>query len=266
MIQATGNTATIEVAADTAAVAPEHIRQGVVVEKPVEKELTSPRMERDTAVSSWFFAGFVILFLVLCARYKKSLSIFSTMRANLQASRGRKNMFDDTVHESTFVFILDLVCILSVGTIACLALSNISGAIIFSQPRELLVAIGLVALLYLFQSMVYLIGGFTFATSRQAGDLFQSFMSSQAFLGLIMFPVAMISLFYPALTGPLSIVALVAYILARIVFISKGYGIFLPYSDSFLPFLYYLCAVEIVPVVFILKCIERINAGLPIWT
>ena len=73
------------------------------------------------------------------------------------------------------------------------------------------------------------------------------FLASQATLGLLLFPIVVITLVFPSTIKLMLSLALALYILARIVFIWKGFRIFFNNLSSSIYFILYLCAVEIVP-------------------
>jgi hypothetical protein len=75
------------------------------------------------------------------------------------------------------------------------------------------------------------------------------FKSTQAFLGLTLLPVLFLLMLYPTYGKLLLGVAAGLYLLARLIFIYKGFRIFYSNLSSIIYFILYLCAVEIVPLV-----------------
>ena len=97
------------------------------------------------------------------------------------------------------------------------------------------------------QLLLYRLIGYTFATENLTDMWVQGFLASQAVLGLLLFPVAVITLVFPSTIKLMVTIAIILYILGRIVFISKGFRIFFNNLSSSIYFILYLCAVEIVP-------------------
>ncbi len=97
------------------------------------------------------------------------------------------------------------------------------------------------------QLLLYRLLGYTFATDERTDMWVQGFLASQSVLGLLLFPVAVITLVFPGTIKLMVTIAIILYILGRIVFISKGFRIFFNNLSSSIYFILYLCAVEIVP-------------------
>lgn len=231
----------------------------LLVESPTGKTFQGLKTASDSSLSSWLFLTLIVVFLLLCYRYRKSLGILSTIKANLQPSRERRNMFDDTVHESSFIILLDVISIVAMAMVAYIKFCpGYTPANPLADTHGVVVSIGLMAVMYVAQSLACLLYGYVFSGTQAARTWFQTFISSQAILAIVVFPLAMISLFYPQTSNVLAIIAIIAYTLSRILFVCKGYRIFSPYFASVLPFFYYLCAVEVVPVIFIFGLIARL--------
>ena len=73
------------------------------------------------------------------------------------------------------------------------------------------------------------------------------FKASQAFLGLLLLPVLVLLMLYPAHGKLLIGAAVLLYLVGRLIFIYKGFRIFYSNLTSIVYFILYLCAVEIVP-------------------
>ena len=97
------------------------------------------------------------------------------------------------------------------------------------------------------QLLLYRLIGFTFSDDNLTELWVGGFLSSQATLGLLLFPVVVITLVFPSTIKLMITIAIILFILARIVFIWKGFRIFFNNLSSSIYFILYLCAVEIVP-------------------
>ncbi|MFG6389490.1 DUF4271 domain-containing protein, partial [Muribaculum sp.] len=86
-----------------------------------------------------------------------------------------------------------------------------------------------------------------------AAQWLKGFNATQALLGFLLLVPALAVLFYPAAALSLISISALLYILARIVFICKGFRIFYHNFPSLLYFILYLCTVEIIPVLLVYR-------------
>jgi hypothetical protein len=106
---------------------------------------------------------------------------------------------------------------------------------------------GIAVLFYVGQWLVYKVLGYTFSDKQGTKLWIDGFKATQAFLGLLLLPVLILLMLYPYHGKLLLSIAASLYLIARLVFIFKGFRIFYGNLSSILYFLLYLCAVEIVP-------------------
>ncbi len=217
------------------------------------KEPQMPVSTRSTGspVTSWIIVGLVALFLLVSMRYRTNFSFLRGIASQLLSHRKSKRMFDDTVRETSFLIMLNLLCVVSVGVLLFGAF-EIMHPELKMAPRwyaALGVVSATVAVYYIFQWLLYMLIGKVF-TDKESADLWlRGFSAGQGILGIVLFPLALVSIFYAkALTG-LVVAGGVAYLLARLIFICKGVMIFSKKYTSYMPFFYYLCSAEIAPVV-----------------
>ena len=104
---------------------------------------------------------------------------------------------------------------------------------------------------YAVQWMVYKVLGYTFIDKEGTKLWLDGFKSSQSFLGLLLLPVLILLMVFTSSGKMLLIVAALLYLVARLIFIYKGFRIFFSNLTSCLYFILYLCAVEIVPLVIL---------------
>ena len=231
-----------------------HPLKGIILMAHKEPQMpVSPRSTGSTA-SSWVILALIAVFLLVSMRYARNFKFLSGIGRELLARKQGRRMFDDTVREKSFLVFLNLLCIVSVGAL-------LFGAIEMAYPEvrtcvRWYSALGYVTLAvglyYIWQWIVYFIIGQTFATTQDAASWMRGFSSGQGFLGIGLFLPALISLFYSGSLTFLVVISAIAYVIMRIVFIVKGIRIFLPRSNSWVPFFYYLCGVEIAPVVLLI--------------
>lgn len=196
-------------------------------------------------------AGIFILLAVSVSRHTTFLKTFASA---LLSGRRQQNTFDDehTVDETRITAALLLVCCVCEGIIAYFA-ATLAGLSAAPFPAIALASAGAVALM-LFQSVAYSLAGYAFAPRQ--GDTRQwlrGFFASQSLLGLALAVPALSLLFYPgaAAVGVWGAAAL--YVIARLMFITKGFRFFYTNIFSLVYFILYLCTLEIIPLLFLCR-------------
>lgn len=223
---------------------------GVALVEEPQGHNAPPRAE-SASESSWLMLLIVAVFLMVSLRYKNNFKYLKAIVSDLTDIRPRHNVFDDTVRESSFLISLNVMCAISAGLLLHVFLcvtSPVAAALPFYS--SVAVVVGTVSVYYLWQLLTYWVMGNIFSDSAKTSNWIKGFASSQGILGVILFPLALMSMFYPHAAPTLTTIAFVCFILARIIFIFKGFRIFFVQISSWLLFLYYLCSVEIIPVIF----------------
>lgn len=197
----------------------------------------------DTGVMSLI----IVTFLILAANFRHFKSYFKSVWNDLFSVRTRQNAFDDhTVGEERVLWSLLILLCVCEGIIAYSALSTMEIA-----TGNAFFTIGLLSVaamcLYLFQLGSYQMVGYTFTTAIGRTQWVRGFNASQAMLGLALAVPALLSLFNPNISGELAMIGASLYIVARILFIIKGFRIFYDKIFSLFYFILYLCSLEIIP-------------------
>lgn len=235
----------LRAAADTAHAVP---RQGIVLADPSPSRPPSPRPEPASA-NSWLLLALLAVFCLVCLRFKNNSKYFRAMMRDLTEVRERQNLFDDTVRETSFRFMLNLLCAASGGTLMAMGATWAAG--MRGAPGSVTLAVcGLMAALYcMAMPVAYAVVGRIFADAARATMWVKGFVAAQGLLGLLLFPTVLAGLFYPAHAVVVLSVALVCLIITKLMFLFKGYRIFFARGSSWMLFLYYLCGLEIVPLI-----------------
>ncbi len=238
----------------------------IVLENPSRIAVTEiaapePPAAKDPGVGmSWVYLVLALLFCVAALRFKNSRKQIGHLFNDLTDTRLRHNMFDDTVKETSFVGLLNVLWAASAGVMLWKFLwySAEKGAELgwsYGLQRPQAAGIGICAGL----AGLYLIGllcaywavGRIFTDQRRTQLWIKGATSSTALETFILFPVALLLLSYPSWTGTLLIIGGSAFLIGKLLFFSKGFRIFFNQLSSLLLFLYYLCSLEIVPIVLV---------------
>lgn len=254
-------TATDTIAPDTTA-APTP-RMGMIIDRPAGPPPVPLRQKPQSDPSSWIILGLVVLFLLVALRFRRNFRYLHSLVHEMVSVRRRRNMFTDTVRETTFVTLLNLLCIVSVSLwlawgvpLSCTGASP--GAAPGAFPHYLWPCLALVVLYYALQWIAYSFIGWIFLDGGGTRLWLQGFRSGQGLLGLVLFPLGMVGLFWPESLLWLAVLAVICYFAVRLAFVVKGIKIFYGQRASYLLFLYYLCGVEIVPVLLMWRTAENI--------
>lgn len=206
--------------------------------------------EGDNAVS-WVISGLVLLFVVACLRYRKNTRYFSILLRDVFEMKERHNAFDDTLRETLFLWLLNLLWCGSAGVLIYGAICGDTqwSPLEFINIRQFGICVGMAFAYTIFLNLAYLIVGNVFSDNGKATLWVKGYMSIQALETIVMFPIAILGICSPGLMGGMIICGIIVFILAKLLFIYKGFCIFFTETASWVLFLYYLCSLEIVPIV-----------------
>lgn len=183
-----------------------------------------------------------------------------TYRNALVSVRRRNNAFDGSGRVSIpSAILLALVFVVFGGVALYLG----AGVPLWPGFSGAATAMGLMAAYYVFQLVAYSTVGYAFATNDGRRQWVDGFAASQAFAGLLLIVPALLLLCMPQWHLPLSLLAALVYVAARIVFICKGFRIFYHKLSSLLYFILYLCTLEIIPALVVLRALTTVIAYAP---
>ena len=227
-----------------------HINQMPVIEVP---KAGNARTHNSSPLHD---TGSMIMFLLSClfliTSYRLGNVYIANLMHNMFTTKGKDDLYSDHTASDTRIIIALIVntCLME-GLLLFYGLSWYDPQLTIALQRSVFLHVFVLvlsaALFITFQLFMYRLIGFTFASDNLTELWVSGFLSSQATLGLLLFPIVVITLVFPSTIKLMLSLALVLYILARIVFIWKGFRIFFNNLSSSIYFILYLCAVEIVP-------------------
>ena len=212
----------------------------------------------DTPSMALLIAGLIAVALCYHTGYKYIENFFHYMFS----TRRRENLFEDhTVNETSILAALIANTCIVEGFIIYLAVQLLRPDLSASLQGNVFLHIGAFCLMaagfYVVQWLVYKVMGYTFSDREGSRLWLDGFKASQSLLGLLLLPVLVLLMVFTANGKLLLTVAALLYLVTRLIFIYKGFRIFYSNLSSFVYFILYLCAVEIVPLV--------IMTGVTIW-
>ncbi len=249
---------------------------GVTLQAPPRPEpvaVDHPAAIRDDA-ASWLTLLLLIPFVIIGIKMKNTSRFIASLFQDLTSIRERHSIFDTTVRETSMLFWLITLTTVAGGVL--LGTATLPTALppghplppplewitsggtpewLSGVPYSLLhslVCIILMTAYMFFIWIAYMVAGRVFETAVATHLWIQGFAASMGLLGLLLLPLALIAISMPEWTYTLVIIAVVAFILAKITFIWKGFRIFCSKGASWVLFLYYLCSLEVVPVILVI--------------
>ena len=216
----------------------------------------------DTPSMVLLLAGLLAVALSYHTGYKYIENFFHYMFS----TRRRENLFEDhTVNETSILAALIANTCIIEGFLIYFAVQLLCPSLTAHLHQSVFAHIaaycGLTVGFYAIQWLVYKMLGYTFTDKVGSKLWIDGFKSSQSLLGLLLLPVLILVMLYPGHGKLLLSVAAALYLIARLIFIYKGFRIFYGNLPSILFFLLYLCAVEIVPL-FILTGVTYWISGI----
>lgn len=221
------------------------LHSALVVERPSGGRPGGVRPDFMGA-ASWVMLIIIALFCFLCMKYSAGFAYFRSLIRQVVSSRVRENLFDDTVRETLFIIILNLLGAVAGGMLLYYASPCASTATATAGTAGCILAVCVYTLL---MPVVYTICGTVFADFRTATTWARGATAGGALLGPALTLAALPALFNPAWREGLVIFGIVAVILVKLAFISKSFRIFFHNFSSWMLFLYYLCIVEAIPLI-----------------
>lgn len=218
----------------------------------------TPRPELP-GYNSGLMSLLLIAFLFLSMTFRYHTTFLKTFTQDLWSVRKRSNAFEDhTVSETRILATLIMLVCICEGLLLFIMFrpTGLPGGMIGAIG----VMIAIAVVYYLWQLVAYTVTGYAFTDQVMAAQWIKGFNASQALLGLALTPPALWVAFHPASmewVGPLSILL---YVVARIIFICKGFRIFYDNFSSLVYFILYLCTLEIVPLIAIFRVCRSIPA------
>ena len=200
-----------------------------------------------------------ITFLLVAFNYSSYRRMLSTYSQSLWNVRRRANAFDDhTTNERSLIAILIFQLCVYAGILLSAKITTTTPI----NPDKILITtysmMVLYGLYYLFQLISYSIVGWVFSDDVGLSQWIKGFNASHIFLGFAFIIPTLISIFYPTNTESMLTIAIILYVIARLMFIFKGFRIFYNNIYSLFYFILYLCTLEIIPVIFMWNFSQKI--------
>lgn len=198
----------------------------------------------------------VVLFVIMSLNFKECRKLFKRFWDDLITGRRRANAFDEHSNHETRLTVLTIINFIFYSGITLCGFVAVVNDTVETMADDLTLqmsCVGISAAYYVFEVCVYSLLGYTFAGTGGWRRWIRALNSSLSLAGLGMMIPSLLMLFYPGGATAAIIVAAMVYLTARVMFIIKGFSIFYNNIFSSVYFILYLCAVEIIPAIFVLR-------------
>lgn len=237
------------------------IKDGIILVNPASHYDAETADEEASALNpnagmSWIYLAIVILFCIIGVKCKSSAGYMRSLLSDLTDTRLRHNVFDDTVKETSLIILLNLMWVVCAGILLWIGVKDNSlrpfisptPPLLETKSLGMLVCMGLAGAYLALIMLAYLIVGNVFSGIRETSLWIKGGAASIGLQAFLICPLALLALNYSEWQPGIVIIALIIFIIGKIVFFYQGFRIFFAQISSWLLFLYYLCSLEIIPV------------------
>lgn len=229
--------------------------EAIVAEAPRWEEGLEPLQRVDhPGHRSEVLAAIALITILIIYNFKhlgRLLAFF--WEDTVKIRQGRGNVFDERpssdIPIQIFLILVAIVC----GGILLGGFVDLSRGIHEGVPSVLLRTVGAAAALFVFDYCAYQLVGYTFTTPHGRAEWVRGFTGSMALLGIALTIPASLSVFYPSMLPWAILTGLFAWIIAKILFIIKGFRIFYDNFTGILYFILYLCTLEMIPLLWVYR-------------
>lgn len=210
------------------------------------------------SVDSWTLAVVLALLIALGFNAPHVERLFRTFFTEIWSVRQRNNIFGEHVTSETQALLLML---LLTSVMEGLIISTVWPAAALTPIAAFGTAVACTLAFNLFSVLACRLVGFVFTTAPLASQWRRGLYASQAMLGLALLLPALTLIVRNSVTFTPVVIAAAFYIVARLLFIVKGFRIFYTNFYSLLYFILYLCTLEIIPVLVLVRVVAHFANG-----
>lgn len=222
---------------------------------PPEKTESISRDEGSNDGVSIIMGAIFLLFLIIALRFRNNIKYAVSISRHIIETRARQN-FDDTVRETSLILMLNILWIACAGIIGFYSIMyyhpEISQA--DNQVGGILGGMAIACCYTVFMWIAYSVVGYVFSDQSHARLWVKGFSASQALMSPAFFIIALLIMCSPVTTPVALFLGITVFLLAKLIFIWRGFKIFFNQFSSWMLFLCYLCSLEIVPLILCYRC------------
>ncbi|MDE5786159.1 MAG: DUF4271 domain-containing protein [Duncaniella sp.] len=219
---------------------------------------------RERAMLPGYDSGIACLligaFLLIAFNLRHYTTMLKSLPRDLFSVRRRDNLFEEhTMNETRLLLSMIVLLCLNVAILvtACVTAASVEPPL--THLSMIIVFAVAMAGYYVAQLCAYSTVGAVFADADVSRLWLKGFNASQSTLGLALVIPAIVVVFDPGTVLPMAITAAALYLIARMIFIYKGFRLFYHKISSFVYFILYLCTLEVAPVFVIVRAYRFIT-------
>lgn len=219
---------------------------------------------RERAMLPGYDSGIACLligaFLLIAFNLRHYTTMLKSLPRDLFSVRRRDNLFEEhTMNETRLLLSMIVLLCLNVAILVTACVTAASIAPPLSHLAMIIIFAIAMAGYYVAQLCAYSTVGAVFADSDVSRLWLKGFNASQSTLGLALVIPAIVVVFDPGAVVPMTVTAATLYLIARMIFIYKGFRLFYHKISSFVYFILYLCTLEVAPVFVIVRAYRFIT-------
>lgn len=213
---------------------------------------------RERAMLPGYDSGIACLligaFLLIAFNLRHYTTMLKNLPRDLFSVRRRDNLFEEhTMNETRLLLSMVILLCLNVAIIVTACVTSASVAPPLSHFAAIIVFMVAMGIYYVVQLCAYSSVSWVFGDAVISRLWLRGFNASQSILGLALVIPALVVIFDPAAVMPMAIVGITLYLIARILFIYKGFRLFYHKIGSVIYFILYLCTLEVAPLCLIVR-------------
>ncbi|MGM0649056.1 MAG: DUF4271 domain-containing protein, partial [Bacteroidota bacterium] len=217
-------------------------------------------------VNSAQYNDYLLIIVVVCtiivlrAYYDKPKMFSQLLRAAFNFSETAKILLDNNVIQQRISFFMNLVFLVNTSILCFLSIRIFN----ISLPAEynmvlLAIIFGIITIYYLIRTIIYALVGYITDCVNIQKQYIKIWMSLNKWYGLILLPVIITLLYLPGNIRPYMVYIIASlYAIFFIIKILRGIKLSINNRLSFLVIFLYLCTLELLPVIVLLKYISGV--------
>lgn len=228
------------------------------IDYPIKEELTgmNPSSYMPTPLhTSGTLILLVVSFLLICFCYRIGYKYIKTFIPNMWSNKRTENHFDDHTSREKFISAaLLLQTFIAEGIATYCGLTIYLPEFITTNITISILGLVLCWMLYHFiQLGVIRFLGYVFCSQKETNICIKGHNATVSLIGLIIAPFSTLMLFLPTQDNAFLCIIISLYILGRLVFNIKCFRIFYKNLFQYLYFILYLCSIEVVLPIFLIR-------------
>lgn len=206
---------------------------------------------------------FLVMLVLFAIHFRRNIPYYVRIPDNLIHVKERQSLFDESIGNVFGSHVFGSLQFVFLNSLICFMLFVSAGSISSIDPKTTLlyIAVFFVVLLvfFLFKQAMYAVIGRVFADPKKYHLWKSSYYSTIDFWGILLYLPALLLLFSGKAYSLPIILLVLFYAINRLILILKAFRIFFNKKTAFVLLILYLCALEIMPLLFLYEGLLYVN-------